>query len=83
MAEELAQFTSTRSAASGFGIVKGTLDGCKSFSETVNTETISGTLGAVPSPGHGDMSATYVAVLTVAGEPSIKAPFWSRGGGAS
>ena len=33
----------------------------------MNTETISGTLGAVPSPGHGDMSATYVAVLTVAG----------------
>jgi hypothetical protein len=67
LAEELADFTSSEAAAAGFRAVKGTLDGCQTFTETVNTETISGTLAGVPSTGHGDQSAAYDAKLTVGG----------------
>jgi hypothetical protein len=68
LAQELSVFTSSQSAASGFSTVKGTLDGCKSFTETLNTETISGTLGPAPSPVYGNRSTAYDATLTVEGQ---------------
>ncbi len=69
LAEELALFPTARAAASGFTVAKADLDGCKTFTETVNTETISGSLNTVPSSAHGANSAAYDAMLTIGGRP--------------
>jgi uncharacterized protein YceK len=68
LVQELAVFPSTTAAASAYHTITTTLNGCKSFSETVDTETIHGNLGVMSSPTYGSQSSAYDATLTIQGE---------------
>ncbi len=68
LVEELAVFTSPSAASSAFTTIKHTLDGCTQFNETSNSETITGTMGAMSSPSYGNKSTAYDATLNVEGE---------------
>ena len=64
LVEELGYYTS---ATNDFATIKGTLDACKTFTETVGGTTASGVLGAMSFPSYGNQSAAYVATITAEG----------------
>jgi len=64
LAEELGFYSSGPSA---FTKITGTLNGCKTFTETNKGETVNGVMGPMSSPNYGDQSAAYDATLTIQG----------------
>jgi hypothetical protein len=62
--QELGQYQDSRAA---FDSIKSTLDACHNFTETSDTTTVSGSLGAMSFPQIGDGSAAYTATLSAQG----------------
>ena len=65
LVEEVGAYASSTTA---FATIKHTLDGCTSFTETANTLTVTGTLGAMSAPTYGDESTAYTASLSEASD---------------
>lgn len=56
------------SPAAAFASIKSTMDGCTSFTETANTLSVTGSMGAMSAPTYGDQSTAYTATLNEAAD---------------